>query len=418
MYGRPRSLLYILVVAALSRVGFAIVTGISESEFGDAGDYIDAAQSFCDGAPYPERGALPFFRAPFYPLFIAALSLCNVHSVLLLKLFQVALDCGTAALVFVLGRMLSGSVWSGLLASTLAALYPPFFLNMNDTQSEPLFTFLLLLAILLLVRGHQQNRNAFFSFAGFILGLACLTRPVVSGFLPILLIWLLIQYRFSVAIIRFLIVCFLFFAAVFPWTLRNYLRFHEFILVNDAAGYAFWRDNNEIGWRALTSTTQEDYDRYHRAIFEKTDEKDLLIRSQLKTPKSRERAWFRLAFDEIAKEPWMWTARWLYKMIYFWRLWLNPNAYPISMVLPSFLVFAFTYSVGVYGMIRCYGQVRAEVQLFAGLFLFATVAHAAFLPGIRMRVPFVDPYLIVFCGIMLASLYEKMKVRKESASST
>jgi 4-amino-4-deoxy-L-arabinose transferase-like glycosyltransferase len=411
IHNRIHPLLYVLIVAAISRIGFVFVTGISETSFGDVGDYIDAAQSFCDGTPYPERGALPFFRAPFYPLFIAALSFCNLHSIFLLKLLQVALDCSSVGLVYVVCRMLTPSVRAGLVASTLAALYPPFFLNIKDLQSEPLFTFLLLLAMLLLVRGHQRNQNVFFSLAGLFLGLAALTRPVIPGFFSILLIWVLIQYRFPIAVRRFFIVCCFFFTAVFPWSLRNYFRFQDFILVNDAGGYAFWRDNNEIGWKTLTSKTQEEYNRYHRAIFEKTEEKDLIIRSQWKTPKSRERAWFRLAFDEISKNLGMWIGRWFYKMIYFWRLWLNPNAYPISVVLLSFFVFAFTYVTGVYGMILCYGQVRAEVQLFVGLFLFATVAHAAFLPGIRMRVPFVDPYLIVFCGITLATWYEKLRVR-------
>ncbi|WP_233354885.1 hypothetical protein, partial [Vibrio cholerae] len=49
-----------------------IVIGPQRTDFSDSGDYINAAQCLLRDGFYPEQGTLPFFRAPLYPVMLAA----------------------------------------------------------------------------------------------------------------------------------------------------------------------------------------------------------------------------------------------------------------------------------------------------------------------------------------------------------
>ena len=59
-----RWLVVILLAALLLRVAAIVATGPATLRFGDAQDYVDAAASLCEQGRYPDRGSMPFFRAP------------------------------------------------------------------------------------------------------------------------------------------------------------------------------------------------------------------------------------------------------------------------------------------------------------------------------------------------------------------
>ena len=79
-----------------------------------------------------------------------------------------------------------GGVWSAVAAAPLAAVYPPFVRGAGELLSEPLGTLLLTSAILLVVVATMRPGLGNWAFAGFMLGLANLTRPDFI-FLPLVI---------------------------------------------------------------------------------------------------------------------------------------------------------------------------------------------------------------------------------------
>lgn len=141
-------LLAIIGFGVLLRV-FALTSyGVERLDFGDAQDYLTTARIVCEGQPYPERGTLPFFRAPGFPFFLAATTLCELDSPVLAKAMVLLADGLTIGLI----GLLAGCLWrtnaTVLIAAGLAAIHPFFIVQSVDLRSEPVFTIFFLMALL------------------------------------------------------------------------------------------------------------------------------------------------------------------------------------------------------------------------------------------------------------------------------
>src|SRR5262249_57731179 len=83
-------------------------SGPDRVAFGDGPDYIAHAQSLCERQRYPDRGNLPFFRAPGLPFFIAAATACHPSSVRAIKYALALCDALTCVLIALIAFMLFG----------------------------------------------------------------------------------------------------------------------------------------------------------------------------------------------------------------------------------------------------------------------------------------------------------------------
>jgi len=80
---------------------------------------------------------------------------------------------------------------------------------------------------------------------GLTLGLAALLRQTILFFIPFLLIWLFWElknrgvrwWHFAIPVVVIILM-------ITPWTIRNYLVYHEFLPLNSNAGYALFASNN------------------------------------------------------------------------------------------------------------------------------------------------------------------------------
>src|ERR1700730_17803140 len=246
MRKNERVLFMALVTAALIvRLVSIYEYGTSLIKFGDAPDYFSAATSLCSSASYPDRGSMPFFRAPGLPFFIAAVTLCHTEMVWPVKAALAVLDTMSVALVFLLAHELFRDQLLSVLSATGAAIYPFFVAQVCDVQTEGLFMFFFLASIWLTLRAVRSPVPIPFLFlaAGVCAGAATLVRPIGLVLLPLLpatLVYLgAAQTKYRIQ----LLASFAIGAAIClgPWVIRNGFRYHEFILVNDAGGYNFWR---------------------------------------------------------------------------------------------------------------------------------------------------------------------------------
>lgn len=349
----------------LAALAFAIrlaaiaLAGFNDVQFGDARDYLDTATALCRTGAYPDQGNLPFFRAPGLPFFIALSTACEPQRVAWVKVALALVDSATVALIVLLG----GSIWAGL----AAALYPLFIVSTTDVRSEPLFMFFMVLALFAL----QRKRPA---LCGASLALAALTRPVALLFVPLFAL-----RRPRVFLLTFALV-------LAPWTIRNYVRYGEFIPVNNAGGYSLWRGTHPEMARIYAI---KDREQYRRATIE--FEQRFTIPAMRRFGRNSA-AWRAAAFQNIASHPRLEAAFALQKAWIYWRPWLNPQEYSFKIVLATGILTSVLYVLAFFGFAR---MDRRIVLWIAAYFLLGWLAHIPHQVVTRFRYPLTDPLLIM-----------------------
>jgi hypothetical protein len=361
------------VLAFAIRLSAIAIAGFDRVDFGDARDYLDTATALCETGAYPDQGNLPFFRAPGLPFFIAASTLCEPTRVAWVKIALALVDSATVALIV----LLSGSLWAGL----AAALYPLFIVSTIDVRSEPLFMFLLVLALFAL----QRRKPA---LCGVSLALAALTRPVALIFVPL----------FAVRRPRTFLLAFVLVLA--PWTIRNYVRYGEFILVNNAGGYSLWRGTHPEMARIYSIRDRE---QYRRATIEFEQRYTLpamqRIHAVALTPRARSAAWRDAALANIRAYPRIEALFTLKKAWIYWRPWLNPQEYSFKVVLATGIVTIALYALALLGFAR---MERRVVLWIAAFFMVGWLAHLPHQVVTRFRYPLTDPILIIAASVILS----------------
>lgn len=416
-----RILIKVFILALVLRIAAIYATGPHQFKFGDALDYLDAARSLCEKGEYPERCHLPFFRAPLYPFFIAGFTFCHTNAVLLIKLWQALIDSFTVLLLFLTAKTLFPNTKTALIAAVMGAIYPPFLDNVIDIKSESLFLFLFLTSFLFFLYGYRRDEQRYFMLSGSSAALAALTRPSVLGLLPFLVLWFFLVSSVKRRAFKTIVIFSLFvLIPILPWTLRNLMRFEEFILISDESGYAFWRDNNDLSFQMLWAKDRSEYERLsHLLDHVETKKHQQRIEGQYQNMIDRKMAWYGMGIEYVRANPVQWIQTWFYKMIYFWRLWVNPNTYSGRAVLISLLIFPPLYVLGAIGLALNHKTNKREVTLFLLLFAATTLLHSFFLPGIRKRVCFVDPFMILFASFALSIFHEKTtKMQRHKASQS
>ncbi len=110
---RPTALLLLFLAALVIRMAAIRVTGPTRLEFGDARDYLATATTFSTAGTWPERGSLPFFRAPGLPLFIIGVTGGHPERVEAAKIGLAVVDSLNVLLIWGLALVLSGgSRWA------------------------------------------------------------------------------------------------------------------------------------------------------------------------------------------------------------------------------------------------------------------------------------------------------------------
>lgn len=412
--GLPRTLVAILLVALLLRVAAIVATGAATLRFGDAQDYVDAAASLCTDGVYPDRGSLPFFRAPGLPFFLAAATLCHPRNAVAAKLVLVACDVATTGLTAALVLLLFGgnARRAALLAAALAALDPFLVLVSSDVTSEPLATLLLTAALCALLRARRDVASshdpalAYAGAGGVALGLACLTRP---GSLAVAPAWLLLPVLGAVDArrgprLRRLIVIPLagglaLALTLAPWTLRNLQRFGEPIVVNDAGGYNAWRGTHPRLHAMLSSTDPARFAQDSIAL--EHDLSRLAREAGLgdeASPAARDRGWWSAAIANLAADDAR-AARVLARnAISFFRPWLDPAAHGPAAIGLSAAWFIVLGGLALRGAAALRTRDRALVILLIAGVLLAGLAHLPFQVVLRFRLPFTEPLLLALAA--------------------
>lgn len=209
------AILLIVLVALTLRSAFAFRVPAFVTK--DSIEYVEPALALVDGQPF----VLAQRRTPVYPIVMAASAAIFGRDLLSITFAQHLLGVGTALFTYGIGRLTFGRT-VGLLAGLGAALSSPLLIYEHYLITESVFTFFLILSMLLLVAGLKTERMAFFAAGGLALGVAALTRPVgqaVLMALPFAAIIVFRRWRPSIVACALAVGCFA--LLVVPWAIRN-----------------------------------------------------------------------------------------------------------------------------------------------------------------------------------------------------
>ncbi|MER3458785.1 MAG: hypothetical protein C4309_09345, partial [Chloroflexota bacterium] len=193
--------------------------------------------------PYDPKGIPTSYRAPLYPAFLALIYAISglEWRFFAARLAQALLGATLAPLTYWIARRIAGTSRDSeelqgtykaprgpgvpiplkegnaeKLAALIVALYPWLVLFPLGLATENLFTPLLALAILALLRAGESGSLRDWALAGVALGLATLTRSIIVGFVP-LAVLLVPKNRLRGGLILLGCVA----ALTLPWAYRN-----------------------------------------------------------------------------------------------------------------------------------------------------------------------------------------------------
>lgn len=241
----------------------------------DAWGYHQLAYNLDHGHGFSLRAEAPYMpdsvRTPLYPLFLLVVRRSVGTSPRTATIVQAFLDTGTMVLAGWLATHLGGHR-AGRIAGVLYALNPTQVRYVNELLTETLLSFLLALAVCILIHYARTSRpvvppgsaaraplaraTGWVLLLGLATGLAALCKPNVEF---IALVWLLTIVwanwrRWRRAVLDSILLVLTVVAVLFPWVLRNRLMFGRWFLST-----AFEANVSHVSAPATLATLQRRY---------------------------------------------------------------------------------------------------------------------------------------------------------------
>jgi 4-amino-4-deoxy-L-arabinose transferase-like glycosyltransferase len=198
----------------------------------DSNDYILLSKSLeLQGLYSTSDESLDFIRPPGYPLFLAVVDNPIEISYTKIVFAQLILISVAIVALTILMHHYQWSLW-GFFTSLLIGLSPNIALWSLTIMSEALFTFLILVAGILVILGLKNTSNTYLCLSGLTIGFAILTRPI--GII-LLFIWTVLIAIWFIRVepiksARSKIVIFLIsvLLVIIPWMWRNQILHGDF----------------------------------------------------------------------------------------------------------------------------------------------------------------------------------------------
>jgi len=203
----------------------------------------------------------PYFRAPLYPYFLAAVYAVFGHGYVVPQVAQCLIGSASCGLVFLIGRQAFGRT-VGAVAGFAAASYWMLIYFDNELLLPVLDVFFDLLLIGQLLPAARTPGLWTDLMAGLFLGLSAIVRPNALLFVPAVLTWVAVSDRAEWKRRLSHAACFWAGCAlpILPVTSRNYLRGGDRVLIASQGGVNFYIGNNprSDGMTAIVPDTPGD----------------------------------------------------------------------------------------------------------------------------------------------------------------
>lgn len=405
-----RHVMWIILLAFAIRVAVRWYTG--EGDFWENGYtfFFALAKNIAAGNDVSFGGGPPTtIRVPLYPMFLAAVTLGH-QAFLPVLLAQSLIGAGTVLCAALIARELFSNT-AAIIAAVLAAIYPYYVVHDTALQETSLYTFLIALAVLLLLRVRRSGSVLTATGAGLALGAAVLTGANMAPFAVFAPLWLALAGGLHAAPwrrrLRVAILC----AGVggltvAPWLVRSYWLTGSATL-STQSGFFLWLGNNPY---TFSRYPQESIDRSQAVALAALSSQE---KSELEARQHNEALvdeWFRKkGLDYMRGHPWRTLGNSFRKIVDAFG-WL-PS--PRRSFWPS-LVHALSYGpiiiLGLWGMWASRSHWR-EHSIFYAQFVSFVAVTAVFFGHTSYRA-YLDVYWIVFAAGVLAAWLSKSPYRQ------
>ena len=388
----------------------------------DSAYHVEWARAIVAGEEFKDLADRPFFRAPLYIWFLAAIFRCFGDDLLVARLVQCGLGAITIALVYWIGRRAFEPA-VGFIAALMAATCWVLIYFDAELLVEPLIVPLDLLALGLTVGlgvgPAAPLRPARTAMAGLAWGVSAIARPTVLPFMPFLAGWLVWCRRpqwtrglwlgalFSGALL----------IPILPITAYNTWVKGDFVLIASQGGVNFWIGNNpdSDGVTAIVPGTRASWwEGYYDSIAQAEQAEGRKLEASEVSRHYARRAW-----DFILHQPEQSIPLLLEKLRLFWAAWEYANnedvdffAHHFSWVPRISIGFAVIAALGLLGLGLCVRQPGLfPLWGFVAVYTFSVVA---FFVCSRFRLP-VLPVLMLFAAHALVWLWRQWRARNLGA---
>jgi 4-amino-4-deoxy-L-arabinose transferase-like glycosyltransferase len=326
---------------------------------------------------------------PGYPVVIAiGMGLTQAHILALLVVFQMIFDLGTALIIYwMAGRL--GCSTAGFWAGLVWLLFPPEVVISTWITAECMFTFLLVLAIALLLRASENQELGQAAMAGCVLGLATLFRATPLWlplfFLPIFVWFRRLRVWFAAGVVMACL--------ILPWTLRNWIVLDDFIPVAVGSGSFLLQGSDERFFAGSGKMA------LYPEVFEAAGQAG--IRKPASDHESGIDAWMgRVGLwtyrQRLEKRPLSLLPFLVYKSL---RLWYGAeNASPAKQFLVGLCSF-LVVPAGFWQLWRSRSRKSVATYLLLGCLAYFFLVHVVLLPEVRYVIPIYPLIILSACTL-------------------
>lgn len=381
-------------MALFIRVGYVLAIGKDTLTWGDELAYDQLAQNMLEHGCFCFTAGQPsVLRAPLYPWILAfSYYLFGRHYIAILLIQAVAGAC-CAPLLALIGKQITGSIWTGLLAAVMFILNPVLIFSTGLLYSETLYLLLLLAATYLWLKlgAVPQRWRVTAAASGVLFGWSLLMKPNLLLFPIWLLVWAWIVFR-NIRRAVGLVACITLAAAlvVLPWSIRNYAVTAALIPVSANTGLNLLQGNNDqVNGGALDV-------RYIDPLpqLSETARDDMYKQWAVEWIRGHPASFIRLIPLKLYK--------------FFSPLETSNRGAFVTWASPfAFMGYGLFYLIAIIGMLQAWSRWR-NWSLVGMLILYPTLMAIAFYGGTRYGLA-VQPFLMLFAAEavrnLLASAY-------------
>lgn len=221
----------VFLLSLLIRISFMVLfhfeTPVAE---GDQPGYDNFALQMLGGFDWL---AVPTsIRPPGYPAFLAGIYWMFGHNYDAVRFIQAIISSVSVLLIFYLAREIFGRKIA-FLSALWSAFYPFFSRYAELIRRETLSIFLMLLFVISLNRVYRKS-----NFKNLILSVIPFTLLVHTNakylfYLPFIFVWMWVTCSGKrIAVMNYAVFFILLLATMVPWTVRNYVAYNRFVLIN------------------------------------------------------------------------------------------------------------------------------------------------------------------------------------------
>jgi len=317
-------------------------------------------------------------------------------------------------LIYKIGEKYAGKT-TGLVAAAVTAVYFYFIYYSAALMTEPFYITAILATFYFAMRLTEQARSQIVSqrvrlsaLIGLMLGCTVLLRQLFLLILPFILFWIgwnVFRQKRKHPWLEIALPLVIITAMIVPFTIFNYQRFGEFVLLNTNAGFAFFWGNHPIYGTHFIPILPAELGTYYELI-----PPELLSLSE----PALDRALMKIGIGFIFDDPLRYVLLSISRIPAYFQFWWSADSSTVSNIsrVGSFGIF---WPFMLYGFIRklADGEFR-RLSSFTWLVLLFVLSytgmHILTWALIRYRLP-ADAIMLLFAAVGLLDLYARFTKR-------